>query len=59
PLPELCATVRHRGQWLTLTATPRSVTIHCREGLQPMARVAVNGTVVEVGVGEERRVELG
>ncbi|HEX5580333.1 MAG TPA: glycosyl hydrolase family 65 protein, partial [Gemmatimonadaceae bacterium] len=21
PLPELCATVRHRGQWLTLTAT--------------------------------------
>ncbi|HEY0970019.1 MAG TPA: glycosyl hydrolase family 65 protein [Gemmatimonadales bacterium] len=59
PLPALSTTVRHRGQWLTITATPDSVGVRCHEGLRPVTTVGVDGELVEVAIGEERRVELG
>ncbi len=53
-IPWMHATVRHRGQWLSVRAERDAVTVRCREGLHPTTRLEVDGHVTELAVGEER-----
>jgi trehalose/maltose hydrolase-like predicted phosphorylase len=57
-LRELCVTVRHCGQWLTIRVTADRLTARCRAGLHPATRIAVRGEEVELGVEEERTFAL-